>query len=210
MSNSPRFAAIILAAGASSRMGRDKALLPWNGTTFLGATVDRLITFAHSVIVVAGANEVALRAELVSSAGAGVNLRVNSRPEEGQFSSLRIGLQEALNRGCNAALVALVDRPPAMASTIQQLIQAFRPGAGAKLSHWAVVPEFHGKHGHPIVVGAEMIDCFLKAGSAATAREVEHANQDRIRYLAVDDANVVANVNTPEEFERLRKQSIKS
>ena len=208
MTSSPRFAAIILAAGASSRMGRDKALLPWNGTTFLRATVDRLTPFAHSVLVVVGANAVTLRAELASSAG--VNLVVNSRPEQGQFSSLRIGLQEALSLGCDAAMVALIDRPPAMASTIEQLIQAFRLGAAAAPSHWAVVPEFRGKHGHPIVVGAEIIDCFLKADPATTARDVEHANQDRIRYLAVDDANVVANVNTPEEFERLEKQINKS
>lgn len=202
--NGQGFAAIILAAGASSRMRRDKALLPWNGQTFLGGAIDRLRPFAQVVIVVAGANAHALRDEVQSRRAL---LVVNEQPERGQFSSLRMGLEEALNRQCEAAIIALVDRPPAAASTIHNLIQHFnsRSGDVGKTNTWAIVPEYSGKHGHPIVIGREMIDCLLKADPDSTARDVEHANQDRIKYVLVDDPNVIANVNTPEEYERLKR-----
>jgi molybdenum cofactor cytidylyltransferase len=68
---------------------------------------------------------------------------------------------------------------------------------------WAVVPEFEGKHGHPFIAGREMIERFLRAPQDATARDVEHAAQQHISYFPVNDPNVIMNVDTPEEFERL-------
>ena len=69
------------------------------------------------------------------------------------------------------------------------------------------MPQYGDKHGHPVIAGREMIEVFLKADTkvdpAKTARDVEHAHQSRIVYLPVDDPNVVANVNTPEEYAAL-------
>ena len=72
---------------------------------------------------------------------------------------------------------------------------------------------YHAKVGHSdgvaneTMIGREMIECLLKADANSNAREVEHANQRHIRYVAVDDANVVANVNTLEEYARLQVQT---
>jgi molybdenum cofactor cytidylyltransferase len=126
---------------------------------------------------------------------------VNPNPQQGQFSSLKVGLQEVLNRGRDAAIVTLVDRPPAEVQTIEQIKAAF---LASDEQTWAVVPEFGGKHGHPIVIGREMIEAFLRAPIHSSARDVEHANQAHIRYLPVNDPLVVANVDTPEDFEKLR------
>ena len=54
------------------------------------------------------------------------------------------------------------------------------------------------------MIGREMIEAFLRAPVHSSAREVEHANQAHIRYLPVNDPLVVANVDTPEDFEKLR------
>src|SRR5512146_314147 len=102
MARAPSFAGVILAAGASTRMGRDKALLPWRGRTFLTAAIDLLCHETDFVVVVAGGNSMKLL-PLISAAGA--SMVVNPDPERGQFSSLRIGLQEVLNRGRDAAVV---------------------------------------------------------------------------------------------------------
>ena len=72
-----------------------------------------------------------------------------------------------------------------------------------QLGWWAVVPEFQGRHGHPIIAGREMIEAFLKAPANSTAREVEHSLQQVIDYLAVNDPAVTTNINTPEEYEQL-------
>ena len=199
MARSPSFCGIVLAAGESSRMGRDKALLPWRGSTFLGAAIDVLGRLTDLVIVVGGKN--APNLEPVLDAAAGAYLVVNHEPERGQFSSLRIGLQEVMNRGRDAAIVTLVDRPPPSPATVQRLKERFLERASEGI--WAVVPRYRDRNGHPLVMGREMIHAFLSAPPTATAREVEHAHQQHIEYVTVDDPLVVCNVDTPEDYQRI-------
>ncbi len=197
---------IILAAGDSSRMGRDKALLPWppagvntsSRDTFLSAAIRLFTPHVDIVLVVAGKNAQQL-APIVYANGA--SLVVNPEPGRGQFSSLQVGLQEVLSRGRDAAIVTLVDRPPVRPETLQALIDAF--AQAIRRYKWAVIPEYKGKHGHPIVVAREMIEAFLKAPDMSNARELEHANQSQIEYLLLDDPWVAANIDTPEQYEAL-------
>ncbi len=200
--------AVILAAGASTRMGRDKALLPWPpaeqpdpaGATFLSAAIRSLSPHADMVLVVAGANASGL-APIVY--GEGAFLVENPDWEQGQFSSLRAGLQEVLGRGRDAAIVTLVDRPPVEPATFAVLFSAFERALGERL--WAVVPEYAGKHGHPILVAREMMEAFLKAPVTSNARDVEHAHEANIRYLPVHDPRVALNVDTPEDYAALAR-----
>jgi molybdenum cofactor cytidylyltransferase len=198
MALAPSFAGVILSAGASSRMGRDKALLPWQGGTFLSAAIQALQRETEFVIVVAGKNAPNLEPVVYSNAAF---LVANPHPELGQMSSLQRGVGEVLSRGRDAALVTLVDRPAPQDETIRQLKSAFL-SAGDNV--WAAVPEYGGKHGHPFVAGREMIDAFLRAPAASTARDVEHAHQQHILYVAVDDPLIAVNVNTEEDYEKLR------
>jgi molybdenum cofactor cytidylyltransferase len=198
MALAPSFAGVILSAGESSRMGRDKALLPWQGGTFLSAAIQALQRETEFVIVVAGKNAPSLEPVVYSNAAF---LVVNPHPELGQMSSLQRGLEEVLNRGRDAALVTLVDRPAPGDETIRQLKSAFLQ-AGDDI--WAAVPEYNGRHGHPFLVGREMIEAFLRAPATSTARDVEHALQQHILYVAVDDPLIAVNVNTEEDYEKLR------
>lgn len=198
MALAPSFAGVILAAGASSRMGRDKALLPWRDGTFLSTAILALQAVTDLVIVVVGHNEAALTPVIYANAAF---LVVNPNPEAGQFSSMRMGLQEVLDRGRDGAIVTLVDRPAPRVETIEQLKSVFMASGDQT---WAVVPEHAGKHGHPIVIGRELISSFLDAPATSTAREVEHAHQNHILYVTVDDPLVAVNVNTEEDFEKLR------
>ncbi len=195
---SPSFAGVILAAGASSRMGRDKALLPWQDGTFLSAALRALRPVTELVIVVAGNNYPDLEPIINAEAAFMV---VNRNPEEGQFSSLRLGLQEVMNHGRDAAIITLVDRPAPGDETIAQVKSAFL-ASGDQV--WAAVPEHGGKHGHPIAIGREMIEAFLRAPASSNARDVEHAHQDHVLYVTVDDPLVALNVNTEEDYEKLR------
>jgi len=206
---SPNICGVILAAGASSRMGRDKALLPWppvaEGTpaanTFLGATIDLLQAYAELVIVVAGRNAAAVAPVAYAHAAF---LVVNRQPERGQFGSLQVGLQEVLNQGRDAAFVALIDRPPVLPGTLQKLREAFLY-AGSDV--WAVVPAVTRAgqvvHGHPILIGREMIHTFLHAPATTTAREIEHDYQQHIQYVHVEDPRIGVNIDTPEDYARL-------
>jgi molybdenum cofactor cytidylyltransferase len=206
MSRAPSFAGVILAAGESSRMGTDKALLPWppqivgqepSKETFLSAAIRSLTLATDFILIVTGRNEAAL-APIAYANGASVV--TNPDPSRGQFSSLQVGLHEVLNRGRDAAVITLVDRPPVSAATVQLLRDAFE---FAPQDIWSVVPELDGKHGHPYLVGRELIEIFLQAAATASAREVEHRYQDHIQYVAVDDPFVAVNINTPEDYAAL-------
>lgn len=197
------FAGVILAAGDSSRMGRDKALLPWpplaagqapSSDTFLSAAIRSLLQASDFVVVVVGNNEAAL-APIVYAQGA--SLTVNPDPSRGQFSSLQVGLHEVLNQGRDAAMVTLIDRPPVKTATLQKLLDVFE---AANQNVWTVVPEFSGKHGHPYLVGREMMEAFLRVPATSTARDIEHGHQEHIQYVRVDDPLVALNINTPEDY----------
>jgi len=201
------FAGVILAAGESSRMGRDKALLPWPPVavvnearardTFLSAAIHSLADATDFVVVVVGRNQASL-APIVYACGA--DIVTNTDPALGQFSSLQIGLHEVLKRGRDTAIVTLVDRPPAAQATVQGLRDAF---IATPDSVWAVVPEFAGKHGHPYIAGRQMMEAFLQARPTANARDIEHSCASHIQYVAVNDPCVAMNINSPEDYASL-------
>jgi molybdenum cofactor cytidylyltransferase len=207
MTRASSFGGVILAAGESARMGRDKALLPWppsdegraaSEQTFLSAAIRSLSAVCDFVVVVVGANEAALAPNVYAQ---GASLSVNRNPARGQFSSLQVGLREVMNRGRDAAMITLVDRPPVAPVTLRVLLDAYmNSGPGT----WLVVPEFGGKHGHPYLAGREMISVFLEAPDTSSAREVEHANQTHIQYVEINDPYVAMNVNTPDDYAGLK------
>ena len=182
-------------------MGRDKALLPWKGTTFLAASIKSLAPCTELVIVVGGKNSESLKPIVYAE---GAYLVVNPCAQLGQFSSLQTGLREVLNRGRDAAILTLVDRPPAQTETVEALRQRFlNVCQSEKSQRWAVVPEFNGRHGHPIVIGREMIEALLKAPTNSTARDVMHAMPQVIDYFPVNDPSVAMDIDTPEQYEQL-------
>ena len=200
MTSTPHLCGLILAAGASSRMGRDKALLPWPSNTpeagtLLSATILALKPLTQQVIIVASTNAENLK-PIAESLDA--RIAINPAPERGQFSSIQIGLQAVLDCGLNAAMLTPVDCPPLAAISLQLLHGRFILAiANAK---WAVAPEHNGRRGHPLLLSRELIDAFLAAPVSSNAREVKHAHAERFEYVSVSDPFLSADMNTPEQF----------
>ena len=211
MAISHMFCGVILAAGKSSRMGTEKALLPWpatvrvevnpEGRTLLSAAIAALKTQTEQVVVVAGANAATL-APIIDTCGA--HLVVNPEPDRGQFSSLQAGLREVAARAYDAAMITPVDCPPLTAATLERLRAEFEQAAAA--GHWAVAPEHDGRHGHPLLAGRELIDAFLRAPVSANAREVKRAHAELIKYVPVAEPLISVDLNTPEEYAALTSE----
>jgi CTP:molybdopterin cytidylyltransferase MocA len=200
-----QLAGLVLAAGDSTRMGTDKAMLPWppprsDATdsprhTLLSAALLAFDPFTSCNVVVAGRNADAIS---ITVGACGAYLVRNPAPEKGQFSSLQIGLRELLDRGCNAAMITPVDCPPLSHSSLERLSHAFLGALAA--GSWAVAPEHDGKHGHPLLANRDLIDAFLKAPATGNAREVLHAHAPRVVYVPVPEPLAKAGVNTPQDY----------
>lgn len=196
---------VILAAGKSSRMGTDKALLAWppamqvsgasSGQTLLSAGIDALKPVTDAVIVVAGKNLGNL-APITSACG--VLLVENPDPDRGQFSSLRVGLREAIGRGYDAAMITPVDCPPLGAESLGKLQAAFLRAAAAGM--WGVAPENQGRHGHPLVANRALIDALLSAPETSNAREVKRLHERMIEFVPVAEPLMRVDLNTPEQY----------
>jgi CTP:molybdopterin cytidylyltransferase MocA len=200
-----RLCGLILAAGASSRMGTEKALLTWppsspgavaaGATTLLSSAILALQPFTQAVVVVTGKNAGNL-APVIAACSA--RMVLNPDPERGQFSSLQTGLREVLACGCDAAMITPVDCPPLSAATLHLLRDRFEDSLAR--GQWAVAPESNGRHGHPLLAGRSLIDAFLAAPPTSNAREIRRAHARFFEYVAVPDLFLSADMNTPEEY----------
>ncbi len=119
-----RFAGIVLAAGASERFGSPKQLLDWNGTPFIRVVVETAIQSGlNPVVVVTGASNT--RVEEVLS-GLPIKIAYNQSWQEGQASSIRVGITKALEDKVGSALFLLCDQPQVDVNTIKKIIEKHR------------------------------------------------------------------------------------
>jgi molybdenum cofactor cytidylyltransferase len=176
----PARAAVVLAAGASSRMGSPKALLPWAGTTLLGYAVRELVTAgAATIVVVLGADAERVLAALPD--GVAVTPVVNPDYASGRSSSIRAGAA-AVPRDSGALIVQSVDQP-CPAEIIQRLYQAVET-AGADLA----IPAFDGRRGHPLGLAGRLLP------ELTTVREEDQGLRAVVRRHA--DTTVVVPVSS--------------
>lgn len=139
-------AALILAAGDSSRLGRPKQLEPWGDRPLLGHVIDRTASFpVGEVWVVVGANHEQIL-ESVDLGAAGVI--ENPEWAEGIASSLRVGLDALLQLSrCESALIVIGDQPDVSSEVVEELLISHR-----KSSHPVSVPKYRYHRGNPVVV----------------------------------------------------------
>jgi molybdenum cofactor cytidylyltransferase len=190
---------VILAAGASSRMGRPKALLPVGrpGDCFLTHLVATLRAGGvEEVLVVLGADAAVVRpvAEQVAPP-----LRVVINPDfaRGQLSSLLVALDVVDRPGMSAIVIAPVDVPLIGVETIRALLAAYRRSRAP-----IVRPARGDQHGHPVLIDRALFADLRAADPAVGARAVFQAHQSSAVDVVVDDDGAFVDIDTPEEYQR--------
>jgi molybdenum cofactor cytidylyltransferase len=185
------YAGIILAAGESSRMGTPKALLKLRGETFVDRLIRCFAPYCSPIIVVLGHEPEIVRAGIRSGDKAAFVL--NTDYQRGQFSSLQCGLR-AVPPTADGVVFTPVDHPNIEPSTVGKLTDTRAVIA---------IPQYLGRHGHPVLCSAALIPEFLKLPSESQAPVVLHRHQHEIQYIDVADPGILDDIDDPEAYRRL-------
>jgi molybdenum cofactor cytidylyltransferase len=185
------YAGLILAAGESSRMGSPKALLEFRGETFLDRLIRCFSAKCSPVIVVLGHEPEVIRAGVRSAGGAVFVL--NPDYQLGQFSSMQCGLRAVPNEA-DGVVFTPVDHPNVEPGTIARLMES-----GARIA----IPQYLGRHGHPVLFARSLIPEFLELGPDSQARTVTHRHASEIRYIDIADPGILDDIDDPEAYHRL-------
>lgn len=198
MTARPRVAALVLAAGRSSRMGSvNKLLLDYAGRPLVRRVVESMrASRVDSVTVVTGH-----QGERVAQALADLPVRRVHNPDhaEGMSTSLRVGLA-AVEGACDAVLVGLGDMPDIRAEHIDRLIAAFDPIADRAIC----VPVHAGRRGNPVLWAGEFIPAMSRVTGDRGARALLSEFAGRVHEVAMADPAVLFDVDTPAALEQGR------
>jgi len=194
----PRVAALVLAAGMSSRMAPQNkllAILP-NGRTMIAETVDRVLTsMASPVIVVVGHQEQQIRAALIDR-----NVRFVHAHDyaEGMAASIRAGVA-ALSDGVGAVLICLGDMPLLEKSSLDRIVSAYDPAEGREI----VLPVHDGQRGNPVLWGHRFFNDLRNLSGDAGARQIMHKYMEYVSEVSVASDAVLRDFDTPEALANL-------
>ncbi|HSQ39948.1 MAG TPA: nucleotidyltransferase family protein [Anaerolineales bacterium] len=187
--------AIILAAGESKRMGQPKMLLPWGEGTVLThvLSVFREAGVEDILVITGGVKEQV--EELVS--GLRVRTVFNETFQTGEMlSSIQCGIR-ALTGQTQAALIGLGDQPQVQAGSVRRVCEVF-----LETKSNLVVPSYRMRRGHPWLIAHPLWDELLRMTPPQSPRDFLNAHAADIHYVNVDDPNILADLDTPEEYRK--------
>jgi molybdenum cofactor cytidylyltransferase len=187
-----RFAAVILAAGMSSRMGSNKLLADIEGRPLITRTVERVqASGVDEVIVVTGHQASAVRAAVT-----GVQLVHNPEFTTGLASSLRAGIEAA--DGFDAAFICLGDMPLIRPEDLKRMMAAFTPERNI------VAPAKMGQLGNPVLWGKVHFAELMALSGDKGARAILEAQRGKIIEVEVSDDSIMLDADTPEALAKIR------
>jgi molybdenum cofactor cytidylyltransferase len=186
-------AAILLAAGASRRMGTCKQLLLLEGKTVLARCLETLLHGGIKEVVVV---VVAPTGDEVRRVAAGYPVRVvrNAEPDGDMAASICTG-RDALSPTVSGVVIALCDYPLVRAETIARLTEAHRQAPDA-----IIVPCHDGHRGHPPLLPRRLLDALQKP---LTLRDLLRDQKELVHHLELPDDGVLIDMDTPEDYHRI-------
>jgi molybdenum cofactor cytidylyltransferase len=198
-------AAVILAAGASTRMGRPKQLLPWGKKTMLQHVVDTVRAApVDQVVLVLGSQA----EEILESLDLGqqpvtpsIRVVINAHPKRGLSSSIQVGLT-ALNDDVDAALFVLADQPAITPQIIGAIVECYRQ------THAPIVAPVHqGRRGNPVLFARETFPALMRVREDQGGRAILGQYVARIEQVEVSTDAIFQDIDTAGEYNRIREES---
>ena len=188
-------AAILLTAGESTRMGRNKALLPWQGKTLLEFHLDQLgRTTVEETILVLGFEAEKLLPLLEKATR--VSVTINPHYSSGKCSSIKAGMR-ALPPQSDSVIILAVDQPRPYC-LLQKLIEWH-----LSCSNLISLPVYEGEHGHPLIFSHSLFPELLEISEEEMGlRQIIRRHKAQVAELPVSSPAVLCNLNKPGDYER--------
>lgn len=189
-----RVAAIILAAGGSTRMGGQvKQLLPWGNSTLVRHTVEVVQRAQLAQIIVVTGN----RAEQVAGALDGTDVEIVFNPDwpSGRASSVRAGLR-AVSPKSAAALFINADQPFLTVELIDRIVSKFASSLAP-----IVVPLYKGKRGSPVLFARKYFDELEKLEGDVGGKVILEREYAAVESVNIADSRAAVDVDTPEDYQ---------
>ena len=195
----PRIAAVVLAAGQSTRMGSNKLLAELRGKPLVAQTVAQVqASGVNEVVVVTGHQAAEVRAALASAGARFVN---NPNYFEGLATSVKAGI--AAVQDFDAAFICLGDMPLIRAADMQRMMAAFDVEEGRTL----IAPSQGRKLGNPVLWGQEHFPALMALEGDRGARSLLEAQREAIVEISVEHDGIMLDADTPEALEKIRAKS---
>ncbi len=185
-------AAVVLAAGLATRMGRPKQILKLDGVTMLERVLWTLREASlDKVVVVLGAHAAEVRRAVKFE---GEKVIVNRAYRRGMSTSLRAGLG-AVEKDADAVMVVLGDQPLVTPATVDAIIQCYRKTRAA-----IVVPVHRGVRGNPVLLDRSLFPEIEKIRGDVGAKSVVARHEEGLVQVDVDDPGILRDIDTPTEY----------
>ncbi len=186
-------AGLVLAAGESTRMATDKALLEFRGRTFLETVVEKLREGGiERIAVVLGHHAQEIQSAVKPP---GALIIVNPEYRRGQTSSLQAGLKSLAGSNPEAVVLALVDHPAFSPETLRRLIVTLRTSNAA-----VAIPTYQGKRGHPILIGHALFEELKGLDPGEGANTVIRKYRTATEFVEVDDPGILLDVDDQKTY----------
>jgi len=190
--------AVVLAAGASTRMGQPKQLLPLGGTMLLARAIENVRSAGLvEIVLVLGASAEAIRRQLPQALLEGLKVVVTQAYAQGMATSLREGLS-ALDPQTAAALIVLGDQPLIRPQTLQQIVAGFHR-SGAQI----VIPSHQGKRGNPVLLARPLFPEVMALQGDIGCRAIFANHLDTIFKVEVEDPGILLDIDNQDDYDRL-------
>jgi len=186
--------AVVLAAGESRRMGTQKLLLPYGGTTVVEAVVRAALdSSADETMVVLGADREAVRNALKSYP---VTFAVNEDYRRGMLSSIQTGFT-SLPGGAQAAVLLLGDQPAVASGAIDELIQAYK-----ERRRGIYLPVYGERRGHPILIDTGYRPEILGLDPNVGLKQLARAHPEDVVAVAISGGEAPEDMDVPGDYAR--------
>jgi len=185
--------AIILAAGASTRMKKQKMLLPFNGKTIIETVVENAARSLNSnIVVVLGSHREAIQNKIDNYS---VKFCVNENYLDGMLSSAICGFR-ALPKEAKAALIFLGDQPQIPSQATDLVIEAWH-----RSKKGIVMPTFNGRRGHPVLIETKFKAEIERLDPEKGLRTLAQKFKNDVYEVECNLPEILRDIDTPEEYE---------